>query len=198
MIFRVFLAFSLIAISTVATKADALHRNPDQRASFANLQTFGRTSIPIGAYQYCVRYQERCKYAVKSRKLKLTRENWKQLVETNVSINAAVRPVTDMDFYGVEEFWEIPTKAGDCEDYVLAKKVNLVKAGIPAGAMRVTVVFDENDGGHAVLTVVTDRGDYILDNNTDKVLPWQEAELTYIKRQLPGNLLHWESLRPQG
>lgn len=197
MIFRAFLVFSLLAISPIVAKADALHRNPDQKANFANMQTFGMTSIPIGAYRYCVRYKDRCQYAAKSRKLKLTREYWSQMVQTNVSINTSIRPMTDMDFYGVEERWELPTTAGDCEDYVLAKKLELVRAGLPAGAMRVTVVYDANDGGHAVLTVVTDRGDFILDNNTDQVLKWQEAELTYIKRQLPGNLMYWESLRPR-
>ena len=59
-----------------------------------------------------------------------------------------------------------------------------------------TVVYDANDGGHAVLTLVTDQGDFILDNNNNQVLRWQQAELTYLKRQAPGNLMHWEMLRP--
>ena len=107
-------------------------------------------------------------------------------------------PMTDQDNYGVVERWEIPVRVGDCEDYVLAKMINLSKAGIPLGAMRVTVVYDEQDGGHAVLTIVTDKGDFILDNNNNKVLRWQKAELTYLKRNIPGNLMHWESLRPEG
>jgi hypothetical protein len=37
--------------------------------------------------------------------------------------------------------------------------------------------------GHAVLTVVTDRGDYVLDNITDHVLGWQQTHYQWIERQ---------------
>ena len=57
-----------------------------------------------------------------------------------------------------------------------------------------TVVYDENGGGHAVLTVVTDKGDFILDNQAEKVLRWQDAELTYLKRQSADNPNIWEKL----
>lgn len=185
-----------MTIATSVANADALHRNPYQQANFANMQTFGRTTIPIGAYEYCARYEERCQYAVGAPKLKLTRDRWNTIVNTNISVNTAVRPMTDKDYYGVEELWELPVNVGDCEDYVLAKKLELSRAGFPVGALRVTVVYDANDGGHAVLTLVTDQGDFILDNNNNQVLRWQQAELTYIKRQVPGNLMRWESLRP--
>lgn len=177
--------------------ANALHRNPDQPSESGNMMTFGSTTIPIGAYEYCQRYQERCEYATEASTLKLTKSNWKKVVSVNFKVNTAVRPMTDLEIFGVKERWEVPTDRGDCEDYVLAKKLELARSGLPLGAMRVTVVYDENDGGHAVLTLVTDRGDFILDNNNNQVLRWQEAELTYLKRQKPGNLLSWESLKPQ-
>jgi len=196
--YKIILSTLLLCISTVSVKADALHRNPYQNASSANMQTFGSTSIPIGAYEYCERYSERCQYPPRSSLLELTRTTWEKVVSINTNVNITVRPMTDMEIFGVEERWELPKDSGDCEDYVLAKKQELARIGVPMGAMRVTVVYDENDGGHAVLTLVTDLGDFILDNNNNRVLRWQEAELTYIKRQKPGNLLRWESLNPKG
>ena len=196
--YRAVFAVLLIAISTIGAKADALHRNPSQQADSANMQTFGRTTIPIGAYEYCARYQKRCQYPIRASKLILTRENWNTIVKTNITINTAIKPMADKDNYGVEEQWELPDNVGDCEDYVLAKKMELTRVGFPAGALRVTVVYDANNSGHAVLTLVTDKGDFVLDNNNNQVLRWQQAELTYLKRQSPGSLMHWESLRPNG
>ena len=73
--------------------------------------------------------------------------------------------------------------AGDCEDFQLLKRHRLVEAGLPRRAMRMTVVLDDQDEGHAVLMVRTDRGDLILDNKTMAVLPWQRTPYTYVKRE---------------
>lgn len=182
-------------VSTTAASADALHRNPSQPATTNNMLTFGQTTVPIGAYQYCQRYINRCTYQSVRNYEKLSQAVWDAIVNVNVTVNRSVHPMTDQDYYGVEERWELPAGVGDCEDYVLEKKRRLANMGVAPGALRVTVVYDANDGGHAVLTVVTDQGDLILDNNIDRVLRWQDAELTYLKRQLPGDLTRWENLR---
>jgi len=189
------LATLVVLISCNAAAADALHRNPDQPANAANMTTFGRTTVPIGAYAYCERYKARCRYRKLKEKETLTRKAWDAIVKVNYTVNRSVEPMTDREIFGVEERWELPGNVGDCEDYVLEKKRRLTKLGIAPGAMRVTVVYDADNGGHAVLTVVTDRGDFILDNNNDKVKRWQDAELTYLKRQSPGDLTRWESLK---
>jgi predicted transglutaminase-like cysteine proteinase len=78
----------------------------------------------------------------------------------------------------------LPTDGmGDCEDYQLLKRKLLVEAGLPRRAMRMTVVIDDIDEGHAVLTVRTGAGDLILDNKVDAVLPWHEVKYEFIKRE---------------
>ncbi|HXV30629.1 MAG TPA: transglutaminase-like cysteine peptidase, partial [Sinorhizobium sp.] len=49
--------------------------------------------------------------------------------------------------------------------------------------------------GHAVLTVRTDRGDFILDNMRSKVLLWSETEYTFLKRQSSENAGRWVKLQ---
>lgn len=190
--------FSLAAIlfffSTVAASANALHLNPQQPGSRANMQTFGKTSIPIGYIGYCKRYQERCSVGEQPKKVNLTRQAWQQLTTVNWEVNSKIEPVTDMDNFGTEEFWTYPVSKGDCEDYVLLKRKTLQEQGFPLSSLLVTVVYDANGGGHAVLTVVTDKGDFILDNQEAKVLRWQDAELTYLKRQAADNPNVWEKL----
>jgi predicted transglutaminase-like cysteine proteinase len=99
-----------------------------------------------------------------------------------------------MEIYGVEERWDYPTAVGDCEDYALLKRKRLNEMGYPLGALLMTVARDSNGGGHAVLTVVTDLGDFILDNIEQKVLLWREAEIYYLKRQSQRDLNVWVSL----
>ncbi len=82
----------------------------------------------------------------------------------------------------MEDRWSLPHDGyGDCEDYQLLKRRLLVAAGLPARALRMTVVLDEQGTGHAVLTVRTRQSDLILDNKTDRILPWHRTGYTYLK-----------------
>src|SRR5262249_61709880 len=95
----------------------------------------------------------------------LTTKAWKDLVRVNKHVNETIKPMTDLDHYGVAEKWTYPDDGyGDCEDYVLLKRRMLIEAGWPREALLITVVRDRKGDGHAVLTVKTDRGEFILDN----------------------------------
>jgi len=187
---------AILLFSCIGANADALHLNPSQSGSSENMKTFGRTSIPIGHYEYCQKYRDRCSAPAGGSRVQLTGDLWYTIVEVNDRINREVRPLTDMEIFGVEERWEYPGNVGDCEDYALQKRKVLNSMGLPLGALLLTVGRDADGGGHAVLTVVTDRGDFVLDNVEKRVLRWQDAELTYLKRQSSRDPRRWESLRP--
>ena len=82
---------------------------------------------------------------------------------------------------------------GDCEDFQLLKRTLLAEDGLPRRALRMTVVIDEQDEGHAVLMVRTDRGDFILDNKRMSVLPWAQTGYVFVKRESQ-NGVGWVSL----
>jgi predicted transglutaminase-like cysteine proteinase len=103
--------------------------------------------------------------------------------------------MTDMDQFGVVEKWSYPDSGyGDCEDYVLLKQKLLIEAGWPRQALLITVVRDERGDGHAVLTVRTDRGEFILDNQHREVRLWSETPYRFVKRQAQTNPNVWVSL----
>ena len=193
---KLFITAAVIAGSTISANANALHLNPHQPAQAKNMRTFGKTTIPLGAYGFCKRNVQMCKNDPQALAVKLTRYAWDKIVKVNAQVNQRVVPMTDKDLFGVEELWTLPKDAGDCEDYALEKRRILSNSGFPMGSLRITVGYDEDGGGHAVLTVVTDAGDFILNNTEQRVLRWQDAEFTYLKRQAPGDLSRWESLRP--
>ncbi len=142
------------------------------------------TPIP-GWSQYCLRAPADCAVnPAEASVVPLTAKAWARIVTVNRQVNEAVRPLSDQDHWGVGDRWDLPTDgAGDCEDYQLLKRKLLVEAGFPARALRITVVIDDEGEGHAVLMVRTDRGDFILDNKRNAVLPWHQTGYVYVKRE---------------
>jgi predicted transglutaminase-like cysteine proteinase len=125
----------------------------------------------------------------------LSQTAWRDLLKVNKWVNENVKPMTDMDHWGVVEKWSLPTDGyGDCEDYVLLKRKLLVDAGWPREALLITVVRDRKGEGHAVLTVKTDKGEYILDNQNENVVAWTETGYRYVKRQSQSDPNVWVSL----
>ena len=56
-----------------------------------------------------------------------------------------------------------------------------------------TVVIDETEKGHAVLTVRTPGEDLILDNRTNAVLGWEQTGYKFVKRESAKDI-GWEFL----
>lgn len=164
-------------------------------ASEAFMTTGGLTSQPIGHYEFCKRLPDECN--IRSRNVmpeKMNHDFWQLIVNVNSDDNHKIKPLTDMEIYGVEEYWAYPDKVGDCEDYVLLKRRDLMQAGISPANLLITVVRKPDGEGHAVLTVRTDKGDFILDNLIDGVKNWSETEYTYLKRQATNNTGRWVSI----
>ncbi|GAA0772459.1 hypothetical protein GCM10009077_05210 [Roseibium denhamense] len=103
--------------------------------------------------------------------------------------------MTDEDLFGKVEHWAYPHNGyGDCEEYVLEKQRILIAAGWPKSAVLITVAKDTQNSGHAVLTVRTDQGDMILDNQIEAVLPWYSTPYRYIKRQSARSPVKWTGI----
>lgn len=151
---------------------------------------------PVAAWtRFCELYDEKCEVTTAEPAFTtLTPQIWQTITSVNLEVNRMVKPRIDMDNWGVLDKWDLAENGyGDCEDYQLLKRKKLVEQGLPNRALRMTVVLDEKAEGHAVLMVRTDRGDYILDNKTNAVLPWQRTPYTYIKREGQDNM-NWVSL----
>lgn len=161
-------------------------------AAPAVMQTNGRTTQPIGHYELCKRLPDECTQKTASNApVELTRTLWQAMIDINNEVNAAVAPRTDMEMWGQEEVWSYPVNAGDCEDYALEKRRRLMELGVPAGDLLLTVARQPNGEGHAVLTVRTSLGEYILDNLDTRVMAWDETVYTYLKRQSERNSGVW-------
>ena len=151
-----------------------------------------RTTQPIGHYEFCQREPQECAQKTSRRNpVELTRTLWAALVDINNNVNTSITPRTDLEMWGREEVWSYPDGEGDCEDYVLEKRRQLLALGVPASDLMITVVRQRNGEGHAVLMVRTDRGDLVLDNQDGMVRVWTETPYQYIKRQSQTNAGKW-------
>ena len=175
-------ALTLLLLLPITAHAQTLAALPAPTKSLANS---GRAE-PIRAWvDLCREMPGECGVSQsESRTISLTPEVWHALVTVNREVNDSIRAVSDRDHWGVEDRWNMPDDgAGDCEDIQLLKRKILIGRGLPRRAMRMTVVIDEEGGGHAVMMVRTDRGDLILDNRRGSILPWTQTGYVYVKAE---------------
>lgn len=154
-----------------------------------SMKLLERTSTPAGHIYYCENEPEAClRYGQGA--VKLTPQSWQALVTVNSQVNQSIRPVED----GAIDQWSVYVQQGDCEDYALTKQRELLKAGWPSDALLITTAYLPDGVYHAVLTVRTDRGEFILDNLNPAILPWQSVNYRWNKRQAIGNPRIWQRI----
>jgi predicted transglutaminase-like cysteine proteinase len=186
------LALTLAAVAGMALAGEAAA----QPVQTAYAPVGQQASAPIGWLQFCTTARAECDVAgMRAANADLDERRWRELLRINHEVNTEIQPVTDIDQWGVPEVWSYPTTGkGDCEDYVLEKRKRLMKAGWPRQSLLITVVRDKRGDGHAVLTVRTDRGDFVLDNQEPRVKLWADTGYQFIKRQSQEHPNRWVSL----
>ncbi|MDR3528080.1 MAG: transglutaminase-like cysteine peptidase, partial [Rhizomicrobium sp.] len=154
-------------------------------------------TAPDGFASFCSRFPRQCRaQASAPSTVPLTDSLWRRLYYVNRGINKAIKPETDLAHYGRAEFWTIPADGyGDCEDYALTKRRDLMRAGVPESVLRIAVVDTAKFGRHAVLTVSTDEGDFVLDNLTNQILPWNATGYVWVSAQNHADPMRWDALR---
>src|SRR2546430_1634636 len=107
------------------------------------------TRAPIGWIEFCADNAGECRGGTSQpRDIVMSQTAWRDLVKVNRWVNETVKPMTDMEHWGVIEKWSLPTDGyGDCEDYVLLKRKMLIAAGCPREALLITVVRDTKGEG---------------------------------------------------
>jgi predicted transglutaminase-like cysteine proteinase len=121
----------------------------------------------------------------------------------NRAINLAIRPMSDLAQWGVEDRWTAPLATltsglGDCEDYAIVKYVALTEAGVAAEDVKLVVVRDLGiDKDHAVVAARLDGLWLILDNRRlalvndiemRRVLPLFVLDSDGVKKFIPSTI----------
>lgn len=125
---------------------------------------------PLGYQLMCLKHPAECQGGGKS-SIEVTGEVMAMLKKVNGHVNRSIKPRRD----GRADVWSIGVSSGDCEDYVIAKRRALIKAGLPSSSLRIAYVKTRKGEGHAILVVKTNGKDLVLDNLTNTIKPLSQT-----------------------
>lgn len=183
------------AVMALVVAAGMLHAPQSAQATGSDSFLRAKMAIapPSGARGLCGKYSWACAHSGSTQAL--TQKDLKTVQTVNRRVNRQIREVTDLSQYRKEEYWTLPhSLRGDCEDFALLKKKELIRSGIAPERLLLTTVLDTRGNSHAVLVLRADTGDYVLDNLTDRIKPWKETRYTFLRMQSPDKAGAWVGL----
>lgn len=153
---------------------------------------------PAGFHGVCDRYAWACANGYGARAVNETRL-MEAAREVNLMMNRRYPEIADARQYDRAEFWALPTaRGGDCEDFALAKKQELLARGVPTERLMIATVLDRKQQAHAVLVLRTAAGDMVLDNLTNRILPWEDTGYFFLRMQDPDRPATWNAVLTGG
>jgi predicted transglutaminase-like cysteine proteinase len=161
---------------------------------------FETPTLPPMAYsQFCLRYEDECRSRPLFRggPVRLTPLRWADLKEVNQIVNQDIIPErNELGLAG--ETWLINPGRGDCNDYAVSKRHELLERGWPARALLLSEVVVNSGEHHLVLVVRTKSGDLVLDNMTSQIKPWSRAPYRWVRIQSPSSSRLWATMGGRG
>lgn len=155
------------------------------------MKTAGKAFAPPAFSPFCAREPRLCRTGGGTEAVVLHPAKAGELKRINSAVNARIRERSDIATVGRDDDWRLPKTYGDCEDFAILKKHELLKHGWPASVLLLTVARYRGQG-HTVLTVRTSEGDLVLDNLTNAIRDWSRTPYNYFARQSQADGRRWE------
>lgn len=193
------LLFSIVAAALFSGGAAARSGPPRNAPGPASLVETSPSLAPFQHVRFCLRYPADCKSnQTEDERIDLTPENSELLERVNRVVNAAIIPAQKSSGNELQEVWAIAPYTGDCNDYAVTKRHELLRSGLPARALRLAVVKTTSGSGHLVLFVATTKGDLVLDSLAEAIVPWQSTNYQWIKIQSASDARIWHDVKVTG
>ncbi|WP_187289026.1 transglutaminase-like cysteine peptidase [Fulvimarina pelagi] len=184
--------FSVSAIALLSACANSGTQNHQM-----SLNTYGYSFPPIAFYTFCETNSRLCNTSSGEKHIVLSDQRYKELRNVNTRVNRQIEQRADAKVYGQKDVWSLPDTVGDCEDFAIMKKDQLLKLGWPSSVLLLTVVKQPfSEEGHTLLTVRTSKGDIVLDNATDQIKLWHETKYRFFSVQAQGEMGKWLRVVP--
>jgi predicted transglutaminase-like cysteine proteinase len=185
------------AISGYHSAQAAMVGMPRALGTMVKRISFSDYTLPPMAYtQFCIRYSDQCretKVRFRGGPVHLTTGRLEDLNEVNNSVNNSIIPEANTEGLAAEK-WLINPLHGDCNDYAVTKRAQLLDRGWPARVLLLSEVVTSWGEHHLVLVVRTSSGDMILDNLTPQIRQWSRAPYRWVRMQTPKNPNFWATL----
>ena len=159
--------------------------------SAAAMREGGYTLPPFSFVKFCLDYPGDCPKSAGPSRIQLTSGRMAELSSVNRAVNRSIRPKPDTSAL---RYWKLDVDAGDCNNFAIQKRHELMRRGWPAAALALTVAKTPWGEGHLVVTVRTDQGDLVLDNLRSSIVSWRSTGYDWIMRQSERNPQYWVEL----
>ncbi|MCK5373710.1 MAG: transglutaminase-like cysteine peptidase [Alphaproteobacteria bacterium] len=168
---------NLVLASTKSTHFDDLNVYPalfgaNEKQS-TNLKAFTKW---LGMFERLDKelHKKRARRTIKAMKIELSEYRSKSIFEMAKHVDRMMNKkkyIIDQKNWDKSDYWATPVEflkhGGDCEDFAIAKYVALHALGVPESRIRMAIVQDlKKNMPHAVLIVYTEKGPYVLDNQS--------------------------------
>ncbi|MCK1584782.1 transglutaminase-like cysteine peptidase [Bradyrhizobium sp. 168] len=169
------------------------------QAALAHIER-GRPTLPPFSYtMFCMRYEAECRPRrfFRGGPVRLTKERWAELKAVNRAVNRAIASQpNELGLAG--EQWIVNPDRGDCNDYAVSKRHELLQRGWPARALLLSEVVTSSGDHHLVLVVRARTGDLVLDNLASEIKSWSQVPYGWVRMQMPSNSRLWATIgRPR-
>jgi predicted transglutaminase-like cysteine proteinase len=186
----------VLACLTLSSVTGARARPPVESSYLVPIAEAGPTLAPFQHVRFCLRYPADCKSdPTEIAVIELDVDTLELMNRVNHSVNATIAPQLKSDGTSSGLGWTIAPSAGDCNDYAVTKRHELLQSGLPAKALRLAVVRTSSGIGHLVLVVTTTKGELVLDNLTETIRPWQTTDYRWLKIQSASDARFWYDVR---
>lgn len=191
---------TIVAGALSAGGADAGSRSrPTLNPPPAPIAGASATLAPFQHVRFCLRYPSDCQTnPSESDRIFLNANSLELLKQVNHSVNLSIIPTVKGYGSNLADAWTIAPRRGDCSDYAVTKRHQLLAKGLPAKALRLSVVTTAYGIGHLVLVVATTKGDIVMDNLTEAIRPWQSTDYHWLKIQSGDDAQLWHEIKSPG
>jgi predicted transglutaminase-like cysteine proteinase len=175
-------------------KRAALHvlpRNLDTTVDRVSFDT--PTLAPMSFVRFCMKNPGDCtvhKMAFRPQPVELTKERMAELSKVTRDVNRAISPQANRNGVIGEE-WRISPREGDCKDYAVTKRHELLARGWPSRSLLLAEVVVASGEHHLVLIVRTREDDLVLDNLNWNVRSVSQIRYRWVRAQQAGNPKFW-------
>jgi predicted transglutaminase-like cysteine proteinase len=188
--------FAIFAGMLSAGNADARNRSAQDSNLLTPIMDASPTLAPFQHVRFCLRYPSDCKSnPTENDHIDLDAETSELLKRVNHSVNLSIIPTIKNYGTNLGDGWTIAPDTGDCNDYAVTKRHELLESGLPSKALRLSVVKTASGIGHLVLVVVTTKGDVVMDNLTELIRPWQSTDYHWLKIQSATDSKFWYEVK---
>ncbi|QDM22620.1 hypothetical protein FIU28_16775 [Tardiphaga sp. vice154] len=192
------LMLALVSVGAREASAALLGSTMNLRSAIERIRLSEATLAPMAFTLFCMRYAGECA-APKQRMVfrggatRLTRARIAELVEVNASVNRSIVPMRNERGVAGEE-WLIGPSHGDCNDYAVTKRHQLIARGWPMRNLLLSEVVTSWGEHHLILVVRAKGGDVVLDNMNAQIRGWAKAPYRWVRMQTSENPSYWAAV----